>query len=61
MLSDGLEALAIALLENANDEVLDDDAVPLVIATLIAAGVPEKRARDVAVDVLSTINAEPGI
>ncbi|MEV6996687.1 TetR/AcrR family transcriptional regulator [Streptomyces sp. NPDC093982] len=59
-LSDGLEALAIALLENANDEVPDDDAVSLVIATLIAAGVPEKRARDVAVDVLSTINAEPG-
>jgi hypothetical protein len=33
---------------------------PLVIAILIAAGVPEKRAGDVVVDVSSVINAKPG-
>ncbi|WP_328541365.1 helix-turn-helix domain containing protein [Streptomyces sp. NBC_00371] len=44
----------------SNDGVLDDDAVPLVIATLIAAGVPEKRASDVVVDVFAVITAEPG-
>lgn len=44
-----------------NDGVLDDDVVPLVIATLVAAGVPEKRASDVVVDVSSVINAKPGL
>ncbi|MFF4347016.1 hypothetical protein [Streptomyces sp. NPDC001530] len=59
-LSAGLEALTVALLESVNDGVLDDDVVPLVIATLIAAGVPEKRASDVVVDVSSAISAKPG-
>jgi AcrR family transcriptional regulator len=59
-LSAGLEALTVALLESVNDGVLDDDVVPLVIATLIAAGVPEKRASDVVMDVSSVINANPG-
>ncbi|MER7693248.1 hypothetical protein [Streptomyces sp. NPDC097610] len=48
------------MLESVNDGVLDDDVVPLVIATLIAAVVPEKRAGDVVVDVSSVINAKPG-
>lgn len=48
-LGTGLEALTVALLESVNDGVLDDDVVPLVIATLIVAGVPEKRASDVVV------------
>ncbi|QIZ00615.1 hypothetical protein HEP87_51250 [Streptomyces sp. S1D4-11] len=54
------EALTVALLESVNDAVLDDDVVPLVIATLIAAGVPEKRASDVVVDVSSVISTKPG-
>jgi hypothetical protein len=60
-LSAGLDALTAALLESVNDGVLDDDVVPLVIATLIAAGVPEKCASDVVVDVSSVINAKPGL
>ncbi|MFE2578720.1 hypothetical protein [Streptomyces sp. NPDC059378] len=59
-LSAGLEALTVALLGSVNDGLLDDDVVPLVIAALIAAGVPEKRPSDVVVDVSSVINAEPG-
>ncbi|MGW7421670.1 TetR/AcrR family transcriptional regulator [Streptomyces sp. NPDC054813] len=60
VLSAGLEALTVALLESVNDGVLDDEVVPLVIATLIAAGVPEKRASDVVEDVSFVINAKPG-
>lgn len=59
-LSAGLEALTVALLDSVNDGVLDDDDVPLVIVPLTAAGVPEKRASDVVVDVSSVINAKPG-
>jgi hypothetical protein len=59
-LSAGLEALTVALLESVNEGVPDDDVVRIVIATLIAAGVPENRASAVVVDVSSTINAKPG-
>ncbi|MGW7044190.1 hypothetical protein ACWGDT_16045 [Streptomyces avermitilis] len=59
-LSAGLEALTVTLLESVNDGVLEDDVVPLLVATLIAAGVPEQRASDVVVDVSSVSHAEPG-
>jgi hypothetical protein len=55
-----VEALTVALLESVNAGVLDDDAVPLAIAPLIAAGVPQKRASVMVVDVTSVINAKPG-
>ncbi|MEX1658274.1 TetR family transcriptional regulator [Streptomyces pseudovenezuelae] len=47
VLSAGLEAITVALLEAVNAETLEDDGTRVVLATLIAAGVPEKRARAV--------------
>ena len=46
VLSAGLEALAIALLEEVNSGELEDDGTRAAVATLIATGVPEKQARD---------------
>ncbi|MEV6296147.1 TetR/AcrR family transcriptional regulator [Streptomyces sp. NPDC051896] len=40
----GLEALIVALLGSVQDRGLDDQAVPVAIAGLIAAGVPEDHA-----------------
>lgn len=44
VLSAGLEAMTIALLEEVNTGALEDDGTRVAVATLIAAGVPEKRA-----------------
>ncbi|WP_268828095.1 TetR family transcriptional regulator [Streptomyces sp. GQFP] len=44
VLSAGLEAMTIALLEEVNTGALEDDGTGVAVATLIAAGVPEKRA-----------------
>ncbi|MER5521653.1 TetR family transcriptional regulator [Streptomyces sp. NPDC002763] len=45
VLSAGLEAMAVALLEEVNTGALEDDGTRVAVTTLIAAGVPEKRAR----------------
>ncbi|NUP16097.1 MAG: TetR/AcrR family transcriptional regulator [Streptomyces sp.] len=46
VLSTGLEAMTVALLEAVNAGALEDDGgTRVAIATLIAAGVPEERAR----------------
>lgn len=45
VLSAGLEAMTVALLEAVNTGALQDDGTRVVVTTLIAAGVPEKRAR----------------
>lgn len=45
VLSAGLEAMSIALLEEVNSGELEDDGTLAAVAQLIAAGVPEKRAR----------------
>ncbi|MET8102288.1 TetR/AcrR family transcriptional regulator [Streptomyces sp. NPDC005236] len=58
-LSSGLEALTVALLDSVNDGLLDDEAVPVVIAALIAAGMPENQASDVVLDVSAASSAEP--
>ncbi|WP_262063262.1 TetR/AcrR family transcriptional regulator [Streptomyces sp. STR69] len=47
VLSAGLEALTIALLEELNTGELEDDGTYAAVAALIATGVPEKQARDV--------------
>ncbi|WP_406449416.1 TetR family transcriptional regulator [Streptomyces sp. NBC_01622] len=47
VLSAGLEALTIALLEELNTGELEDDGTHAAVAALIATGVPEKQARDV--------------
>jgi AcrR family transcriptional regulator len=44
VLSAGLEAMTIALLEQVNTGALEDDGTRAAVATLIAAGVPEKEA-----------------
>lgn len=45
VLSAGLEAMTVALLEEVNSGELEDDGTRAAIASLIAAGVPEKQAR----------------
>ncbi|WP_226030871.1 TetR/AcrR family transcriptional regulator, partial [Streptomyces hyderabadensis] len=47
VLSAGLEAMIVALLEQVNTGALEDDGTRAATATLIAAGVPERRARSV--------------
>ncbi|MEU6142761.1 TetR family transcriptional regulator [Streptomyces sp. NPDC047081] len=47
VLSAGLEAMTVALLEEVNTGALEDDGTRVAITSLIAAGVPEKRARAV--------------
>ncbi|MFI6015121.1 TetR/AcrR family transcriptional regulator [Streptomyces sp. NPDC051243] len=44
VLSAGLESMTIALLEQVNAGTLEDDGTRVAVATLIAAGVPEKEA-----------------
>ncbi|WP_328425638.1 TetR/AcrR family transcriptional regulator [Streptomyces sp. NBC_00443] len=58
-LSAGLEAMTVALLESVNTGVLEDDGTRVAIVTLIAAGVPEERARAVAEAVAPTVPAMP--
>ncbi|GLP66441.1 TetR family transcriptional regulator [Streptomyces sp. TUS-ST3] len=45
VLSAGLEAMTVALLEEVNTGALEDDGTRVAVTTLIAAGVPEKRAQ----------------
>ncbi|MER6222698.1 TetR family transcriptional regulator [Streptomyces sp900105755] len=47
VLSAGLEAMTVALLEEVNAGALEDDGTRVAVTTLIAAGVPEKRAQSV--------------
>jgi AcrR family transcriptional regulator len=58
VLSAGLEAMTVALLEQVNAGALEDDGTRVAIAQLIAAGVPERRARSVVADVAPTATAE---
>ncbi|MEU8852576.1 helix-turn-helix domain-containing protein [Streptomyces sp. NPDC048564] len=58
-LSAGLEAMTVALLESVNTGVLEDDGTRVAIVTLIAAGVPEERARAVAEAVAPTVAPVP--
>ncbi|GGN94837.1 hypothetical protein GCM10011579_094790 [Streptomyces albiflavescens] len=58
VLSAGLEAMTLALLEEVNSGVLEDDGTRVAVATLIAAGVPEKQARVVVDEVQSAAVAE---
>ncbi|MFC8567284.1 TetR family transcriptional regulator [Streptomyces sp. NPDC057245] len=51
VLSAGLEAMIVALLEQVNTGALEDDGTRVTVAMLIAAGVPEQRARAVVADV----------
>lgn len=53
VLSAGLEAMTVALLEAVNTGALDDDGTQVAVATLIAAGVPEEHAGAVVDDVAS--------
>ncbi|NEB03483.1 TetR family transcriptional regulator [Streptomyces sp. SID13726] len=45
VLSAGLEAMTVALLEETNAGTLEDDGTRTAVTTLIAAGVPSERAR----------------
>ncbi|MFE2053142.1 TetR/AcrR family transcriptional regulator [Streptomyces sp. NPDC059459] len=56
VLSAGLEAMTVALLEQVNTGALEDDGTRVALAQLIAAGVPEVRARAV---VAAVTPAEP--
>lgn len=53
VLSAGLESMTIALLEEVNTGALEDDGTQVTVATLIAAGVPEKEACAVVETVVS--------
>jgi len=57
VLSAGLEAMTIALLEEVNSGELEDDGNRAAVAALIAAGVPEKQARVVVDEVASADEA----
>ncbi|MFE2566117.1 TetR/AcrR family transcriptional regulator [Streptomyces mirabilis] len=61
VLSAGLEAMTVALLEAVNTGVLDDDGTRVAVATLIAAGVPEEQAGAVVDDVASAAHAEAAV
>ncbi|MBO4253194.1 TetR family transcriptional regulator [Streptomyces griseorubiginosus] len=45
VLSAGLEAMTVALLEEVNTGALEDDGTRVAVTALIAAGVPENRAQ----------------
>ncbi|MEU4872219.1 TetR/AcrR family transcriptional regulator [Streptomyces sp. NPDC021608] len=57
VLSAGLEGMHIALLEQINRGALEDDGTRVAVATLVAAGVPERDARAVVDDVVRTAAA----
>ncbi|MDT0572962.1 TetR family transcriptional regulator [Streptomyces sp. DSM 3412] len=57
--SAGLEAMHVALLECVNTGALEDDGTRVATATLIAAGVAEKRASAVVEEVASAVRAAP--
>ncbi|MFJ7075424.1 TetR family transcriptional regulator [Streptomyces sp. NPDC098781] len=56
-LSAALEAMTVALLESVNTGVLEDDGSRVAITSLIAAGVPQERARTVVAEVAPTVPA----
>ncbi|MFG2279977.1 TetR/AcrR family transcriptional regulator [Streptomyces asoensis] len=58
VLSAGLEGMHIALLEQVNAGALEDDGTRTAVVTLIAAGVPEERARGVVDDVVAAAAAD---
>ncbi|WP_164905123.1 TetR family transcriptional regulator [Streptomyces cyaneus] len=58
VLSAGLEAMTVALLEEVNTGALEDDGTHTAVATLIAAGVPEQKARAAVDAVASTLTTE---
>jgi AcrR family transcriptional regulator len=58
VLSAGLEAMTVALLEEVNTGAFEDDGTRVAVATLIAAGVPEKRALTVVDVAAATAAAE---
>ncbi|MFB7373087.1 TetR/AcrR family transcriptional regulator [Streptomyces sp. NPDC056222] len=60
VLSAGLEAMTVALLEEVTSGELEDDGTRAAVSTLVAAGVPERRARAVVEAVASSGAAEPG-
>ncbi|MGW0599537.1 TetR/AcrR family transcriptional regulator [Streptomyces sp. NPDC002776] len=54
VLSAGLEAMHVALLEEVNTGALEDDGARTALATLIAAGVPQERASGVVAEIAPT-------
>ncbi|TQJ56292.1 TetR/AcrR family transcriptional regulator [Streptomyces sp. NBC_00080] len=60
VLSAGLEAMQVALLEEVNTGALEDDGTRTAVVTLVAAGVPEERARAVVGEVVSAAAAAAG-
>ncbi|MGW0911820.1 TetR/AcrR family transcriptional regulator [Streptomyces sp. NPDC002784] len=54
VLSAGLEAMYVALLEEVNTGALEDDGARTALATLIAAGVPQERASGVVAEIAPT-------
>jgi hypothetical protein len=58
VLSSALEALTISLLESVNTGTWEDDGTRTAVATLVAAGVPEKEASAVVEGVASEERAE---
>ncbi|MGV9899913.1 hypothetical protein ACWDVV_38620, partial [Streptomyces tendae] len=59
VLSAGLEAMVVALLEQVNTGALEDDGTRAAAAILIAAGVPEPSARTVVESVAPAVLARP--
>ncbi|MYR42662.1 TetR/AcrR family transcriptional regulator [Streptomyces sp. SID5910] len=59
VLSAGLEAMTVALLEQVNTGALEDDGTRAAVATLIAAGVPHDHARTVVDAVSPTLPTPP--
>ncbi|MFE7929843.1 TetR/AcrR family transcriptional regulator [Streptomyces sp. NPDC057456] len=57
VLSAGLEAMQVALLEEVNTGALEDDGTRTAVVTLVAAGVPEEWARAVVGEVASSAAA----
>lgn len=57
VLSAGLEAMTVALLEEVNSGALEDDGTHTAVATLVAAGVPEERAKTVVDEVAAAVKA----
>jgi AcrR family transcriptional regulator len=58
VLSSALEALTISLLESVNRGAWEDDGTRTAVATLVAAGVPEKKAAVVVAGVASDVRSE---
>lgn len=57
VLSAGSEAMTVALLEQVNAGALEDDGRRATVVTLVAAGVPERRARVAVDDVAAAVVA----